>query len=61
MDINYFKEGYQPRINIMKDENCNLLTYPESVFTRWKNFLNCVLNVHGVHDCREMGIHTART
>jgi hypothetical protein len=26
---------------------------------RWKNFFNEVLNVHGVHDVREMDIHTA--
>jgi hypothetical protein len=24
-DINEFKKGYQPRINIIKDENVNLL------------------------------------
>jgi hypothetical protein len=26
---------------------------------RWKNFFNQVLNVHGVHDVRQMDIHTA--
>jgi hypothetical protein len=26
---------------------------------RWKNIFNQVLNVHGVHDVRQMGIHTA--
>jgi hypothetical protein len=25
----------------------------------WKNFLNQVLNVHGVHNVRPMDIHTA--
>jgi hypothetical protein len=25
----------------------------------WKNFFNQVLNVHGVHDVRQMDIHTA--
>jgi hypothetical protein len=29
--INEFKKGYQPRINIIKDENGNLLTDPQSV------------------------------
>jgi hypothetical protein len=26
---------------------------------RWKNFFNQALNVLGVHDVRQMGIHTA--
>jgi hypothetical protein len=26
---------------------------------RWKNFFNQVLKVHGVHDVRQMDIHTA--
>jgi hypothetical protein len=57
--INKFKKGYQPRINIIKDENGNLLTDPQKVLNRWKNFFNQVLNVHGVHDVRQMDIHTA--
>jgi hypothetical protein len=27
--------------------------------SRWKNFFNQLLNVHGVHDVRQMDIHTA--
>jgi hypothetical protein len=54
--INEFKKGYQPRINIVKDENDNLLTDPLSVLNRWQNFFNEVLNVHGVHDVRQMDI-----
>jgi hypothetical protein len=57
--INEFKKGYQPRINIIKAENGNLLTDPQSVLSRWKNFFNQVLNIHGVHDVRQMYIHTA--
>jgi hypothetical protein len=45
--INEFKEGYQPRINIIKNENCNLLADPQNVLNRWKNFFNQELNVHG--------------
>jgi hypothetical protein len=41
--MNEFKKGYQPRINIIKDENDNLLTDPHSVLNRWKNFFNQVL------------------
>jgi hypothetical protein len=37
--INEFKKGYQPRINIIKDENGNLLADPPSVLNKSKNFL----------------------
>jgi hypothetical protein len=57
--INEFKKGNQPQINILKDENDNLLAHPQSVLNRWKNFFNQVLNIHGVHDVRQMDIHTA--
>jgi hypothetical protein len=51
-------KGYQPRINIIKDENGNLAD-PHSVLKRWKNFFNQVLNVHGVRNVRQKDIHTA--
>jgi hypothetical protein len=51
--INQFKKGYQPRINIIKDENDNLLADPQNVLNRQKNSFNNVLNVHGVHDVHE--------
>jgi hypothetical protein len=57
--INEFKKGYQPRINIIKDENCNLLADHKSVLNRWKNFFNQVLNVHEVHNVRQMDIYMA--
>jgi hypothetical protein len=57
--INEFKKGYQPRINIMKDENGNLLADLQNVLNRWKNFFNQMLNVHWVYDVRQMDIHTA--
>jgi hypothetical protein len=51
--INEFKKGYQPTINIIKDENGNLLTDHRNILNRWKNFFNQVLNVHGVCDVRQ--------
>jgi hypothetical protein len=57
--INDFKKRYQPRINIIKDENGKLLADPQNVLNRWKNLFNQVLNVYGVHDVRQMDIHTA--
>jgi hypothetical protein len=50
---------YQPRINIIKEENGNLLADPQSVLNRWKNFFIQVLNVCGVHDVRQMDIQMA--
>jgi hypothetical protein len=58
-DKNEFKKVYQPIINIIKDENSDLLAEPQSVLNRQKNFFNQVLNVHGVHDVRQLHIHTA--
>jgi hypothetical protein len=55
--INEFKKGYQPRINVIKDENGNLLADPQNVLNRWKYFFNQTLYVHGVHDVRQMGIY----
>jgi hypothetical protein len=55
--INEFKIGYQPRINILKDEDGSLLADPQSVSNRWKNFFKQVLNIHGVQDVRQRDIH----
>jgi hypothetical protein len=57
--MNEFKKGYQPRINIIKDENGNLIADHQSVLKRWKNFFNQMLNAHGVHDVKQMDIHMA--
>jgi hypothetical protein len=45
--INEFKKGYQPRINIMKDENGDLIADSQNVLNRWKNFFNQVLMYMG--------------
>jgi hypothetical protein len=57
--INEFKKRYQSRIYIIKDENANLLADPQSVLNRWKNVSNYVLNVHEVHNVRQMDIQMA--
>jgi hypothetical protein len=57
--INEFKKGYQPRINIIKDENGNLLADPQNVLNRWKNFFDQALNIRGFHNFRQMDIYTA--
>jgi hypothetical protein len=58
--INELKKGYQPRINIIKNGNGNLLADPQNVLNRWKNFFNQVLNICGVHNVRQMNICTAK-
>jgi hypothetical protein len=57
--INEFKKRYQPRINIKRNENGNLIADPQNILNRWKNFFKQVLNVHGVHHVRQMDVHTA--
>jgi hypothetical protein len=57
--VNELKKVCQPRINIIKDENGNLIADSQNVLNRWKNFFNQVLNIHGVHDVRQMDIHMA--
>jgi hypothetical protein len=57
--INEFKKGYQPRINIIKDEGANLHAHPHSVLNSSKNLFNQELNVHWVHDVKQMNIHMA--
>jgi hypothetical protein len=56
--INEFMKGYQPRINIIEDEN-GLHEDPHSVLNKRTIFFNQVLNMHGVHDVRQMYTHTA--
>jgi hypothetical protein len=38
--VNEFKKGYQPRINIIKDGNGNLLADPQNILNSWNNFFN---------------------
>jgi hypothetical protein len=35
--INEFKRGYQPRSNLLKDENCDHLA-DFHILNRWKNY-----------------------
>jgi hypothetical protein len=40
--INEFKRGYQPRSNLVKDENGNLFEDSHNILNRWKNhFSQC--------------------
>ena len=57
--INYFKKGYQPRCNIVKDEKSDLVADSHSIVARWRNYFSQLYNVHGVKYVRQAEIHTA--
>jgi len=57
--ISYFKKGYQPRCNIVKDEKDDLVADSHSIMTRWRNYFSQLFNVHGVKDAGHAEIHTA--
>jgi hypothetical protein len=46
--INEFKRGYQPRNNLVKDENSDLLADSHNILNRWKNYFSQLFNVHNV-------------
>jgi hypothetical protein len=49
--IKEFKRGYQPRNNLVKDENGELLADCHSILNRWKNYVSHLLKMHDVSDC----------
>jgi hypothetical protein len=51
---------YQPRSNLVKDENGDLLADSHNIFNRWKNYSQ-LLNVHRVSDVRQIEIHTVES
>jgi len=54
-----FKKGYQPRTNMVKDENSDVVTGSYSILAKWRNHFSHILNVHGVDDVRQTEIQTA--
>jgi hypothetical protein len=44
--INEFRKGYQPRTNMVKEPNGDLLADSHSILDRWKNYFCQLLNVH---------------
>jgi hypothetical protein len=57
--INDFQIRYQPRTNIVKDKNGDLLTDSHCSLARWRNHFFQLLNVHGVSDVRQSEMQTA--
>jgi len=59
--INYFKKGYQPRFNIVKDEKVDFVAGSHSIVARWRKYFSQLLNVHWVKDVGRSEIHTAES
>jgi hypothetical protein len=57
--VNGFKRGYQPRNNLVKDENGDLLWDSHNILNRWRNYFSRLLNVHNVSDVKQIEVHTA--
>jgi hypothetical protein len=57
--INEFKRSCQPRSNLVKYENCDLLADSKVIVNRWKSYFSQLLNVHSVSDVRQIEICTA--
>jgi hypothetical protein len=57
--VNDFKRGYQPRTNVVKDENGAVVADSHSILARWGNHFSQLLNVRGVNDVRQTEVHTA--
>jgi hypothetical protein len=51
--INEFKRGYQPRSNLVRNENGDLLADSNSILNRWKSYFPQLLNAHNVSDVRQ--------
>jgi hypothetical protein len=60
-DIRYFKKGYQPRTNIVKDYKGDLVADSYSILARWRNYFSQLFHVHGVNDVRQTEIHSRTT
>ena len=58
-DISDFKKGYQPTINVVKDEKGDLVADCYSILARWRNHFPQLLNVREVNDVTQTEIHTA--
>jgi hypothetical protein len=53
------KRGYQPRNNLVKDENSDLLADSHNNLHRCTKYFSQILNVHNVSDDSPIEEHTA--
>jgi hypothetical protein len=57
--INQFKKGYQPIINMVKDEGGDLLADPHNILIKRKNYFCQLLSVPVESGVRQSEMHTA--
>jgi hypothetical protein len=57
LTLNEFNNGYQPRNNLVKDENDDLLADSHNILNRWKNYFSLLLNVNNVNVIRQLQLH----
>jgi hypothetical protein len=57
--INEFRRGYQPRSNLVKKRNGELIADSNTIVNRWKSYFFKLLNAHNVSDVKQIDIHTA--
>jgi hypothetical protein len=57
--INKFKRDYQPRNNLVKDDNGDLLADSHNILNKWKNYFSQLLNVHDVSDVTQIEVPLA--
>jgi len=59
--FNDFKNAYQPRASIVKDEKGDLVADSHSILARWRNHISQLLNIHGVNGVRKTETHSRAT
>jgi hypothetical protein len=57
--VNTFKRGCQPRNNLVKDENGDLLADSHNILNRWKNYFSQLWNMHNDSDVRQIEVRMA--
>jgi hypothetical protein len=58
-DIKEFKKFTKPELNLLRMRTVMCFADPHSILNRRKNFFNQLLNVHRIHDVRQMDMHMA--
>jgi hypothetical protein len=56
--IDAFERGYQPRSNLVKDENSYLFAYSNNTVNTRKSYFSQSLNIHNVSDVSQIEMHT---
>jgi hypothetical protein len=54
-----FKKGYQPRNNLVKGENGDLLADSHNILNTWKNHFSQLSNVHNFSDAKQIEVHAS--